>query len=333
MLALCACSSQPDQKPRQGIAAGPRKVNPKDGLTYVWIPPGTFTMGCSPGDAECKYDEEPAHEVTLTKGFWMGQTPVTVGAWKRYAQATGKAMPPQLDISERHFLSAAGDDSLPVVEVGWEEAADYCRWVGMWFPTEAQWEYAARAGTTGARYGNLAQIAWYADNSGRQHIDSAAISFRNEGGGLDYRQSLLDNGNGCKPVGRKLPNGYGLYDMLGNVEQWTADRYREDYYRTSEKQDPSGPPDRRDRSDPWGGSVPGPSEDRYKDDSRVLRGGSFASPPGAVRVSSRRWDQVGSATTGLRCVGESISAPPQDPKFSPNRSGGKPDLGRVARRR
>ena len=81
MLALCACSSQPDQKPRQGIAAGPRKVNPKDGLTYVWIPPGTFTMGCSPGDAECKYDEEPAHEVILTKGFWMGQTPVTVGAW------------------------------------------------------------------------------------------------------------------------------------------------------------------------------------------------------------------------------------------------------------
>lgn len=92
MFALYACSPPSAQKPatakmlpaaqKQGIAAGAKKVNQKDGLTYVWIPPGTFTMGCSPEDLECEGGEKPAHEVTLTKGFWMGQTPVTKGAWK-----------------------------------------------------------------------------------------------------------------------------------------------------------------------------------------------------------------------------------------------------------
>ena len=69
------------------------KVNPKDRLKYVWIPPGTFMMGCSPGDTECKDDEKPPHQVTITKGFWLGQTEVTVGSYKRFAVATGRQMP------------------------------------------------------------------------------------------------------------------------------------------------------------------------------------------------------------------------------------------------
>jgi serine/threonine-protein kinase len=72
---------------------GEAKVNPKDGLKYVWIPPGTFQMGCSPGDTECGDDEKPPHQVTITKGFWLGQTAVTVGAYKRFAASPGKAMP------------------------------------------------------------------------------------------------------------------------------------------------------------------------------------------------------------------------------------------------
>jgi formylglycine-generating enzyme required for sulfatase activity len=72
---------------------GTVKTNPKDGLKYVWIPPGTFMMGCSPGDSECDGDEKPAHRVTITKGFWMGQTAVTVGAYKHFAAATGRQMP------------------------------------------------------------------------------------------------------------------------------------------------------------------------------------------------------------------------------------------------
>ena len=62
---------------------GETKVNPKDGLTYVWMPPGTFTMGCSPGDSDCDDEEKPAHQVTLTKGFWIGQTEVTEEAFQR----------------------------------------------------------------------------------------------------------------------------------------------------------------------------------------------------------------------------------------------------------
>ena len=73
----------------------PVRENPKDGLKYVWIPPGTFMMGCSPGDNECQRDEKPPHQVTITKGFWMGQTEVTVAAYRRFAGSTGAQMPPR----------------------------------------------------------------------------------------------------------------------------------------------------------------------------------------------------------------------------------------------
>jgi formylglycine-generating enzyme required for sulfatase activity len=78
----------PVERPKEPAApaTGSTHVNPKDGLTYVWIAPGTFTMGCSAGDDECHNFENPPHEVTITKGFWMGQTDVTVGAWKRYVK-------------------------------------------------------------------------------------------------------------------------------------------------------------------------------------------------------------------------------------------------------
>ena len=91
----------PVETPRRAVSGpGARTVreNPKDGLKYVWIPPGTFMMGCSPGDSECDNDEKPAHQVTITKGFWMGQTVVTVGAYKRFAGATGRQMPPEPDL-------------------------------------------------------------------------------------------------------------------------------------------------------------------------------------------------------------------------------------------
>ena len=73
------------------------KVNPKDQQQYVWIPPGKFTMGCSSTDRQCAPDESPAHAVEISKGFWMGQTPVTVAAWKNYRTATGKQALPALD--------------------------------------------------------------------------------------------------------------------------------------------------------------------------------------------------------------------------------------------
>lgn len=188
--------------------AGAVKENPKDGLKYVWIPPGSFMMGCSPGDGECGGDEKPAHRVTITKGFWLGQTEVTVGAYKRFANGTGRGMPPAPD-----FNPSWSNEQMPIVFVSWEDADAYCRWAGGRLPSEAEWEYAARGGRTEARYGNLDEIAWYSQNSGGQ----------------------------THQVAQKRPNGFGLSDVLGNVWEWVNDWYGDNYYTGSPERDPQGP--------------------------------------------------------------------------------------------
>jgi formylglycine-generating enzyme required for sulfatase activity len=161
-------------------------LNPKDGLTYVWIPPGTFTMGCSSADTECKPDESPSHLVELPNGFWLGQTEVTNAAYHRVVASA--RFPPN-------------EGNLPVVGVSWREAKAYCAAIGGRLPTEAEWEYAARAGTTGAYYGVPSKIAWFASNSG---------GVRHE-------------------VATKQANAYGLYDTLGNASEWVLDRYYNKY--------------------------------------------------------------------------------------------------------
>jgi formylglycine-generating enzyme required for sulfatase activity len=201
----------PVETPRRGVsapAAGTVRENPKDGLKYVWIPPGTFTMGCSPGDDECGAQEKPAHQVTISKGFWMGQTPVTAGAYKRFAGATGRQMP-----GAPNFNTGWANENMPIADVTWDDAQAYCGWMGGRLPTEAEWEYAARGGSTAARYGNLDEIAWYNQNSGNQTHD----------------------------VAQKRPNAFGLYDMLGNVWEWVNDWYDQNYYQNSPSQDPTGP--------------------------------------------------------------------------------------------
>jgi formylglycine-generating enzyme required for sulfatase activity len=126
-------------------------VNPRDGLTYVWIPPGTFTMGCSAGDTECNPDEAPAHPVEIATGFWMVQTEVTMAAYQRV-------------LGRIKFRTE--EANLPVVDVAWQDAKTYCAAVGGRVPTEAEWEYAARGGIAAAWYGVPAKIAWYEGNSG-----------------------------------------------------------------------------------------------------------------------------------------------------------------------
>jgi formylglycine-generating enzyme required for sulfatase activity len=234
-LQLLSQASPETQAPR----AGQTEVNPTDGLTYIWIPPGTFLMGCSPGDAACDRDEKPAHQVTIGKAFRIGQTPVTQEAYQR---VTGK--------SPGYFKGP----KFPAESMNWDEAQTYCQATGMRLPTEAEWEYAARAGVTANRYGDLDQIAWYGVNSE----------------------------NKTHEVMLKQPNAWKLYDMLGNVWEWTADWYAA--YSAGSSIDPQGPAS---------GKI------------RALRGGSWGNGPAFVRLSVRSGNEPEhrSNVVGFRCAG------------------------------
>jgi len=212
---------------RLQVQPGPTRENPRDGLKYVWIPPGTFIMGCSPDDGECRANEKPAHRVTITKGFWMGQTEVTVAAYRRFTGSTGAQMPPPPD-----FNAGWHNQDMPITNVSWHDATAFCGWAGGRLPTEAEWEYAARAGSTEARYGPIDEVAWYRKNSGQKTHD----------------------------VAQKRANAFGLYDMLGNVWEWVNDWYGEDYYSASPERDPQGPDSAQVRVE-RGGSWPYDSGD------------------------------------------------------------------------
>ena len=169
-------------------------------MEMVWCPPGEFTMG-SPRTEEGRGNNETQHRVTLTKGFWMAKTEVTQRQWK--------------SVMGNNPSRFKGDD-LPVENVIWKDCQEFCRkaGLGLRLPTEAEWEYACRAGSTGpyAGTGKLEDMGWYADNSGSE----------------------------THPVGRKSPNAWGLCDMHGNVWEWCADWYQKDF-GIATVTDPTGP--------------------------------------------------------------------------------------------
>jgi len=281
-----AARAKPD---KAATARGAVKKNPKDGLKYVWIPAGTFMMGCSPGDNECVDAEKPPHRVTLTKGFWLGQTLVTVAAYQRYVKATGKPMPAEPVLMGRPLNPGWKDTKQPIVELNWFESTDYCTWIGGRLPTDAEWEYAARGGNPEARYGPLDDIAWYADNSGSKRLDTTALKAEDKakygGGRKILNQALHDNGNSAHDVGLKKPNAFGLYDILGNVWVWVNDWYEPGYYQHSPAQDPQGP-----------------SSGQF----RVERAASWDDVPQYLRASFNHWakPELRDHTLGFRCVWE-----------------------------
>jgi formylglycine-generating enzyme required for sulfatase activity len=230
-------------------------------------------------------NEKPSHHVIFSKGFWMGQTEVTVSAYRKYAKATGRKSPKELVLAAPESYRDEGypqSDDHPIAFVTWEDAVQYCEWAGGRLPSEAEWEYAARAGSKTARYGNLNDIAWYADNSGRSRLNSSELHDRQL-----RNQQLKDNGNDTHPVGRKAPNDLGLYDMLGNVNEYCSDWYGENYYEVSDKRDPTGPA---------GGEF------------YIIRGGEYSSRPLAIRASYRTYmlPEHRFKSIGFRCVLETI---------------------------
>jgi len=231
---------------------------------YLWIPAGTFEMGCWPGSDGCpdRGDEAPMHAVTITRGFWLRRTPVTVDAYQKFARATLRRLPRPGATNPNWRL-----EDQPIVNVTWSDAADYCAWAGGRLPSEAEWEYAARAGSNGPRYGDLDAVAWYRNNA----VQGMA-------------------GPGTHAVALKLPNAFGLYDMLGDVAEWTADWYGSAYYGQSPMEDPLGP-----------------SSGRF----RVLRGASWTDSASQVRVS-RRIPAAPAKTAGwlgFRCVWGGLALP------------------------
>ncbi len=197
----------------QGIATQASEPPPEpvpEGM--VWVPPGTFPMGTSTA-TPLFGAPAPLHDVTLD-GFFMDTSEVTQEAYRK----TMGTNPSKND----------GCDKCPVEDVTWADAKEYCRRMGKRLPTEAEWERACKAGARtdypwGASPDMLADHAWYTDNA----------SVKVFGG--------LRTSSGPRPVGQKKPNAYGLYDMLGNVFEITADYWDRDYYETSPRENPTGP--------------------------------------------------------------------------------------------
>jgi len=221
----------PARPSRSDPAAGEVSTN-SIGMKLVYIPAGEFMMGSRDSVAdlarEYKYpehyfaDERPVHKVRISKGLWMGQTEVTQLQWQTLMGLTVRQ---QRDKDEKsNPLRGEGSD-YPIYYVSWEDAAEFCRKLSVKegktyrLPTEAEWEYACRAGTTsrfcfGDNDSLLTDYAWYNDNSD----------------------------DSTHPVGRKRPNSFGLYDMHGNVAELCSDFHHESYYSFSPIVDPQGPP-------------------------------------------------------------------------------------------
>ena len=165
------------------------RENPVDarGMEFVWVPPGEFRMGST--SSEAYIDEQPVTQVRISRGFWLGKYEVTQSEWH--------------GVMGSNPSRNSGCGRCPVDQVSWEDARDFIRRLNRRegrevyrLPTEAEWEYAARAGATEDRYGDPDAIAWHAGNSGER----------------------------THPVGEKAPNAWGLHDMLGNLYEWVHGR-------------------------------------------------------------------------------------------------------------
>ncbi len=208
------------------------------GIRWIVVAGGNFRMG---NDNGLSPDESPEHDVHVDS-YFISATEITFAQYDRFCEATNR-----LKAKDNRW----GRDSMPVVNVNWNDAYEYCRWASkltgssVRLPTEAEWEFAARGGAKSLHYsfsgGNHAEtVGWYAENSGKKaHV-----------------------------VAGKTPNELGIYDMTGNVWEWCADWYGDEYYSVSPKNNPKGP---------------------LTGQFHVLRGGSWGSTEEYCHVTTRSY--------------------------------------------
>ncbi|GAK50759.1 hypothetical protein U14_02000 [Candidatus Moduliflexus flocculans] len=257
-----------DYRPQPGETL----TEPLTGIELVWIPPGRFRMGACEEDLRRGWAYEwelPPHEVDITPGFWMGKYPVTQAQWV----AIMKENP------SRFTEEKSGNDwqRYPAEGISWYGAQEFLSRVGVItahtlnaamptfrLPTEAEWEYACRAGTNAIwPFGNddayLEEHAWYDENSERQ----------------------------THPVGQKRPNAWGLYDMQGNVWEWCADWYNRNIYQERGQHEPVLNPT-------------GPKSGQF----RVIRGGGYGSYARLLRAADRGFEapSQSNAPVGFRLL-------------------------------
>jgi len=286
------------------------------GMKLVPIPAGEFMMGSGRSAAEiarlfklkAEYfeDEHPQHRVKITKPFYLGAHEVTVGQFREFISATAYKTDAEKDGEGGQGYDASTNnlkgrkpkynwrstgwsrtDAHPVVNVSWNDAVAFCRWLSRSegktyrLPTEAEWEYACRAGT-GSLFSNgddpesLTRVGNVADATFKRKKMSRSYW------GIEASDSVIFSA----PVGKYAPNAFGLYDMHGNVWEWCQDWYGKDYYGQSPLEDP-----------------PGASTGK----TRVLRGGSWYSVPDYVRSEHR----YGSAPDDRDCyIGFRLSRTP-----------------------
>jgi formylglycine-generating enzyme required for sulfatase activity len=246
---------------RKAIAATGLPWRVRDNGTQIemlLVPPGTFNMGCSASNQwSCNSDENPVHAVTLTNAFYIGRYEVTQAQW------TAK-----MGSNPSFFQSASAEvpadqvPNRPVEQVSWNTIQGFLSATGLRLPTEAEWEYAYRAGTTTAFHSmpgfpngtnddtQVGNIAWWGAYSGGNSAEQT------------------------RPVGQKAANALGLHDMSGNVWEWVNDWFSSNYYASSPSTNP-----------------PGPATGSF----RVLRGGSWSNVTADLRSSDRYYTTPGVA--------------------------------------
>ena len=303
VLVAAICTAMIAAEPAANDQAAANTITNSIKMTLARIPAGEFMMGNPESNEELakafpQYDisriegladEKPLHKVRITKPFYLGIHEVTIHEFKQFvADASykteaegdgtgGWGYNPKIAYFEgrkpEYSWRNPGfpqDDSHPVVNVSWNDAVAFCQWLSRkegrtyHLPTEAQWEYACRAGTT-TRFHNGADPEALAKVAALNDIKTAALFPQWK----KYAIAASDGYEFTAPVGSFQPNAFGLFDMHGNVWEWCADWYGEDYYTKSPTLDPPGPES---------GGV------------RVRRGGSWHSWPLYMRASFRNWN-------------------------------------------